>query len=184
MTKEILKKYHKKMMRLRIEEIPSFGLELELKKDLEWLEGLLQEEKEVGFCSPLSGRISIFKSGRKVFVSGEISIDLQIDCSRCLERFSYPLNSDFSLTLLPPMRRDVSSEIELKKEDLELNFYEGEEISISQIIREQIILSLPLNPICKASCQGLCPQCGSNLNLERCSCKGEFAYAFTHQKTF
>jgi uncharacterized protein len=64
---------------------------------------------------------------------------------------------------------------ELTAADLDLDFYTGEVIDLESIIREQIILTLPLKPLCSEDCRGLCTRCGVNLNQERCACKAETA---------
>ena len=67
-------------------------------------------------------------------------------------------------------KRELNAGAELEEEDLDLSFYEGEEIDLSPLVQEQIILALPTRPLCRESCKGLCPQCGVNLNVQTCTC--------------
>jgi len=61
----------------------------------------------------------------------------------------------------------------LRAEDLEFSLYEGEEVDLGPLIREQVLLALPTRPLCRDDCRGLCPQCGINLNHAECGCRVE-----------
>ncbi len=52
--------------------------------------------------------------------------------------------------------------------------YSGEKIDLSEFLKEQIVLSLPYKLLCKEDCKGLCPKCGTNLNIEKCNCKNNW----------
>jgi uncharacterized protein len=86
----------------------------------------------------------------------------------CVEAYDFVLEKDFSVVLVP--KRESKAEAELEEEDLDLSFYGGEEIDLSPLVQEQIILALPTRPLCRESCKGLCPQCGANLNVQTCAC--------------
>jgi len=60
--------------------------------------------------------------------------------------------------------------MELQKEDLDKEFYDGEVIDLDAIIQHQIILAIPFYPLCREDCKGLCPHCGINKNQETCQC--------------
>jgi uncharacterized protein len=62
-------------------------------------------------------------------------------------------------------------EREVEEDDLSTAFYENDEIDLGQLMREQFYLSLPMKPLCLDDCQGLCPQCGTNLNRGTCGCQ-------------
>ncbi|MBM4294554.1 MAG: DUF177 domain-containing protein, partial [Deltaproteobacteria bacterium] len=64
-----------------------------------------------------------------------------------------------------------AQEEELTAADLDVDFISGENIDLQGIVREQIILSMPLKPLCHEDCRGLCPGCGANLNREACTCE-------------
>ena len=66
-------------------------------------------------------------------------------------------------------RAKASSEIQ--EDDLTTAFYENETIDLGQLMREQFYLALPMKPLCREDCQGLCPQCGTNLNRGTCTCR-------------
>jgi uncharacterized protein len=66
---------------------------------------------------------------------------------------------------------DAEMGAELAEDDLDLYTYEGEEVDLSPLFREQVVLAVPFAPLCSEDCKGLCPQCGADRNLERCDCK-------------
>jgi uncharacterized protein len=104
-----------------------------------------------------------------------MSAAVELDCVRCLEPFRLDLEEALDLLFLPPSANAGSNkeEHELKDEDLAVSFYRDDEIDLSLLIREQLYLALPMKPICRADCAGLCPACGANLNLTRCDCARE-----------
>jgi uncharacterized protein len=63
----------------------------------------------------------------------------------------------------------------LSKADLDVDFYTREEVNLEAIVREQVLLTLPLKPLCRETCQGLCPRCGADLNRETCNCRRDEA---------
>ena len=80
--------------------------------------------------------------------------------------------ADFDLLLVPaPVA--AAAEEELSAADLDLDYYTGEVVDLQTILKEQIILMLPIKPLCEEVCKGLCPRCGANLNRETCHCQPE-----------
>jgi uncharacterized protein len=80
--------------------------------------------------------------------------------------------ADFDL-LLEPGPEPVIPEEELTAEELDLDFYQGDVIDLEKYLREQILLMVPLKPLCAETCKGLCPRCGADLNHEPCRCEAE-----------
>lgn len=121
-----------------------------------------------------SGELFIEKSGRDVFIKGEFSAGIEYPCSRCLEHFNLALDLTFKHMLRPLDRSDSeTSEKELLPEDLEYGYYEDDMIELDRLIEEHLILSLPMKPLCRESCRGLCSRCGANLNEVICDCNQE-----------
>jgi uncharacterized protein len=100
-----------------------------------------------------------------------------------LKEFPYPLSTTFELTLQPLKEAPSEEETELGSEEMELNFFEGGEIHLSEIACEQIFLEIPYKPLCQEGCKGLCPICGKDLNLSACECvKEELTSSFSALK--
>jgi uncharacterized protein len=111
------------------------------------------------------------KAGRKILVSGNVKTYLELECSRCLEHFTFPIDEKFQIVFEPYAPSDITDvEIELQKQDLDIETYKDDMIELDTIIREQILLALPMIPVCSDACKGLCPHCGENLNFQTCSC--------------
>ena len=104
---------------------------------------------------------------------GRVSTEVRLSCVRCLESFEMRIDEALDLTYLPASR-NVAPEGEedrgLDEEELAVGFYRDDEIDITHMVMEQIVLALPMKPVCRETCQGLCPECGSNRNVEPCAC--------------
>lgn len=109
--------------------------------------------------------------GRDVRVALSLNTVAVLSCSRCLRSFPFPVYANSRLTLcrIPP-EVAAKEELELSLEDLDTGYFEGEEIDLSDLIHEQIVLAFPMKPLCREECLGLCPQCGADLNTEPCQC--------------
>ena len=115
----------------------------------------------------------IMKTSSTIFIRGHLSLLLGINCGRCLEDINVPLGDDFAYTLVPE-KPETKEIIELEAEELEISFYQGDFIDLTPIICEQIILQIPIKPLCSEECKGLCPHCGTNLNIATCNCDTQF----------
>lgn len=156
----------------RIEDISKEGILIQEERDVDWLKGLVpdQTRSEVNFIAPISYTLDLSRSDSLVIVAGSISVKVELSCSRCLERFILSLNPEFNISLSPAQFKDLPAEMELQKEDLDKEFYDGEVIDLDAIIQHQIILALPFYPLCREDCKGLCSHCGVNKNQETCQC--------------
>lgn len=123
------------------------------------------------FEAPATVHVEYYRAGQELFFRGHIRGTVLGRCARCVEAYSFALEKDFSLVLVP--RRDLAAEVELNEEDLDLSFYQGDTVDLSPLVREQLLLALPTRPLCGEACKGLCPQCGVNRNLQTCQCTTE-----------
>jgi uncharacterized protein len=121
---------------------------------------------------PFSVRLSYYRSGMELFFAGLLKAEVTATCARCAEDFSVVSNRDFRFVLAPRSVGNLNGK-DLSVEDLEFSLYDGEEVDVSPLVREQLLLALPTRPLCQEGCRGLCPQCGANLNLESCGCSAE-----------
>ncbi|MEO5740667.1 MAG: DUF177 domain-containing protein [Vicinamibacterales bacterium] len=103
-------------------------------------------------------------------VVGRVTGEIELACSRCLESFTLPIVSDFDLRYIPRTENIGEGEREVEEDDLATAFYDDEHIDLTHLIMEQFQLALPMKPLCKDSCKGLCPECGTNLNTGTCNC--------------
>jgi uncharacterized protein len=108
-------------------------------------------------------------------VSGQLRGELELVCSRCLEPFTTPVATDFDLTYVPRTENVGEGELEVEEDDLSTAFYADDQIDLGQLIGEQFQLALPMKPLCRDDCRGLCPQCGTNLNTGACDCNTQWS---------
>jgi uncharacterized protein len=103
-------------------------------------------------------------------VKGDLSTRLEWACARCLEPVILDVQRNFDL-LYRPLGSDAGrAELSVTAAEAEVSYYEGEGLLLEDVIREQVLLAVPLKAICREDCKGLCPHCGKNLNSGQCSC--------------
>lgn len=154
-------------MKVVVEDIPFEGLNWESCEDGE---SFLIEEEGLSFPSPVNVDIRLVKEKRKVLLSGRIETELELACSRCLEACRHSLSTQLELVYYPsPFPGEGNKE--LNEKDLSVSYYREGIIDVREDVREAIILALPLKPLCRPGCRGLCPHCGLNLNEKECECR-------------
>jgi uncharacterized protein len=112
-----------------------------------------------------------------VEVEGRFDTEVRLTCSRCLKQFKTTLGADFAITysrdLPETTTREGGDEIEISAEQAGLIMYSGREIDLREALQEQVVMSMPVQPICGESCRGLCSKCGADLNAGDCNCPKE-----------
>ena len=158
-------------MKLNVHDIEDGGKQLVFDEPTEGLNDLLVhgEVHDFDFPAAVAVRLEYYRAGHELFFQGHISSNVVGHCGRCLEEYAFPLETDFNVVLVPKAETPAP-EAELSDDELDLSVYEGDEIDLAPLLREQIILALPTRPLCNEGCKGLCPGCGVNLNVEHCRC--------------
>lgn len=150
-------------MVIRVSEIPDEGIGIESVADLA---GAFCEE---GWSlERVSLRIARHGT-REVAVVGRFESITRQTCSRCLEPLETRVAADVDLHLLPAPGIRME-EVELHADDLEVDFYQGDLLDVGRLLRSEAHLALPMKPLCRPDCRGLCPVCGGNRNLTPCGC--------------
>ncbi len=119
---------------------------------------------------PVVLAFDVFKNRQEVRLVGRVSTVLELDCSRCLEPFTFAVDLPFDLLYLPHSENAGEGEVEIEDDDLQTAFYRDDVIDLGQLMKEQFYLALPMKPLCLEGCRGLCPHCGANLNQTTCDC--------------
>jgi uncharacterized protein len=108
----------------------------------------------------------------EIRVRGHLAVRMRCDCNRCLEPAEFPIDSSFDLYYRPAEATgDDEEEVEIDEGEAEIAFYPGDGIELKDVLREQILLSMPMQRVCREDCQGICPVCGQNRNLIKCGCE-------------
>lgn len=148
-------------MKFFIDRIPESGLEL---AESCLASRLDLNRPDIKFSQPLEVSARVSKGVNNISVSLRVSGAMEINCGRCLEEFKLPLN---------------------RKANLYFPIETRNEIDLTDNIREEVIISYPLKPLCRPDCRGLCPRCGQNLNQRKCQCQTKGAdNGFTQKASF
>jgi len=103
-------------------------------------------------------------------VKGKLDTSLEVPCARCLEPVVLPVERSFDLLYRPLGTDSGHEELSVTDAEAEIGYYQGEGLLLEDMLREQVLLALPLKTICRDDCKGLCPHCGKNLNEIQCAC--------------
>jgi uncharacterized protein len=134
-------------------------------------ERFAEDSETFRVVAPVSLEFDISKDKEHFRLVGGVETVVELPCSRCLEPFTRPVAARFDLRYQPHTHNKGEGEREIEEDDLSTAFYEGDEIDLGQLMREQFYLSLPMKPLCREDCRGLCVVCGTNLNAGACECK-------------
>jgi uncharacterized protein len=151
-----------KEMGIKINDIPPGGLTLELVRKLDLFDrGTASTE--------FTAVLSIKPAGSGILhISGRVQSAPVLECSRCLEGFAFGIDTDLNVDLAPVSSLGTEGEHELAGSELDMEFYEGDEIDPLGIIKEQLLISIPMVPLHSPVCKGLCSVCGTDLNKKEC----------------
>jgi DUF177 domain-containing protein len=132
----------------------------------------LPVEEEYRVLTPVVLAATVSKDKTTIRVAGRAVARLELACSRCLEAFEVPVDARFDLVYLPTpdTAAGEEEEAELADEDINTAFYRDGQVDLAEMLHEQLYLALPMKPLCRDDCKGLCPVCGANMNLTTCAC--------------
>ena len=140
--------------------------------------------KNVKKIHNVNAKIKLHKTATDIASDFEVDFVADLACIRCLEEFSKKLHVSIHLDYIEgkdPLSK--IEKIELHRMDIDTIYYKKSQIDVSVGIREAIIFALPIAPLCRENCLGLCPVCGRNLNKKKCDCKIEKVGLFTSKNT-
>jgi DUF177 domain-containing protein len=124
---------------------------------------------------PLICSGEVERAGDEIRIAGSLQTMIEANCSRCLEPARVEVSRQFDLFFRERDEQmfDEDEEVELDEEDTTTAFFTGTQLAIGDVLREQVLLALPMKILCTPDCKGLCPTCGTNLNLNTCNCPKE-----------
>ncbi|MGB6065059.1 MAG: DUF177 domain-containing protein [Desulfomonilaceae bacterium] len=159
-------------MKIRIEDIPEEGLELNFSREQDILSPALEtipESTGISIDPHIKGHVRISVSGDDIFLVGRVTALVHLQCSRCLTDFDVDKDTDINLVI----RRggtepSVGEEREPPEADAVLS--KGSEMDPGELIVQEVLLNVPMKPLCREDCQGLCPKCGALKGSKECTC--------------
>jgi len=147
--------------------------------DLQLKPGAVNFGEEAEQRGPLatSGRAEVIHEHRgpkevvpDIRLRGRYAGTFQVPCARCIEPVEIPLSAEFDLIFRPVGADADAPERSITASETEIGYYQKDSLLLEDVLREQVLLSLPVRTLCKPDCKGLCPRCGANRNTQPCSC--------------
>jgi uncharacterized protein len=148
-------------MKIVISDVPDKGLNLDLEEKIRL--------EDISVISPVSACLEFTKIDGEIILDGRLSAEIELDCSRCLIKFHRILEIPVNVVYRPIEEIDYDRR-ELKDDEMDMEFYKGDELDVQELLKEQIRLNIQMKPLCDENCRGLCPLCGTDLNMGTCSC--------------
>ena len=133
-----------------------------------------QEGDAYRVVAPVQMDLEIHKDKDRFRLTGTARTELELACGRCLEPFRMPFEGQIDVRYLPASELSTEDEREVTEGDLDTGYYRDDQIDLNELLREQFYLALPMKPLCRDDCAGLCPQCGTNLNTGTCQCTSQW----------
>jgi uncharacterized protein len=157
------------MVAVRLCDIPTEGLVLEYRHD----PGLLEPLGEgVRLPDPVDVRMTITPEEDRYLIQGDVRGRVRLECGRCLAPVTLPVMAPCAINAVP-LSGDATDEDrhELGRGDLDVTFFTGLVLNLDDLVREQLLLNIPMRPLCREGCLGLCPSCRKNRNEGPCGCR-------------
>ncbi len=134
-------------------------------------EELVLNDERLKILEPPQVHGRLVLKDQEVVLTGDVAAVLEVDCDRCLKAVSLPVETSFDLKYLTGQEYRTLNTAELKEEDLSVAVFDGEVIDIDEVVREQLLLSVPTHVLCDQACKGLCSVCGADRNSVICNCE-------------
>jgi uncharacterized protein len=104
-------------------------------------------------------------------LKGQFAGKFEVPCARCVDPVEIPLQAEFDLIFRPADADAEALERSITAPETEIGYYQGDSLLLEDVLREQVLLALPVRTLCKPDCKGLCPRCGENRNSHPCTCE-------------
>lgn len=106
----------------------------------------------------------------EIRIAGELRVEVEGTCDRCLDRAKYAIDNRFDLIYMPAEETAKNGEDEIGEAGADIGYYEGDGLELNDVLREVVLLALPMQLVCSENCRGICPLCGQNRNQQDCGC--------------
>ena len=133
-------------------------------------EDLNPVDERITLSGPATVSGKVRQAGNEVFVDGHVETRAQVECDRCLQPVEIPVNTDFALEYVTGSEYEAARAVELTEAEMSIAVFDGEVIDIDEIVKEQVVLTVPTRMLCREDCKGICPECGADRNSGECSC--------------
>ena len=122
---------------------------------------------------PLEGHARMRRTNQGLLVDGWVDLTLKLTCTRCLKDFEQPMHVTFEELFYPTIDVFTGMPVPALDEEEFFPLDDHHQLDLTEAVRQNVLTALPMVTICQEDCQGLCPQCGKDLNLGPCACEPE-----------
>jgi uncharacterized protein len=127
----------------------------------------------IGVSVLIKGKVKLTRTNRGILVNGTISTRIPLECSRCLKTYDHNLNFDIEEEYFPVIDVNSGILVEIPDDPGSFTIDEHHILDLSEAIRQNALLTIPMKPLCREDCAGLCTKCGIDLNEDQCKCEKE-----------
>ena len=118
------------------------------------------------------GTVNLLRTNKSIWVSAGLDSALDFECGRCLTPYSHPIHLDVEAEYIPTLNPLTGAKVTPPADDTDYFLISQSHIlDLTEIVGEYAIMAMPMKPLCRQECAGLCPTCGSDLNWTRCACE-------------
>lgn len=132
-------------------------------------------------CHHIEGNVKLIRIAKGILVRGKFDTETQLTCGRCLRIFTFPFVFEVDDEYYPAIDIATGEPIDLSEDPSTFVIDEHHILDLRELFRQSTLLGVPMKPLCRPECSGLCPECGADLNYETCDCsfhpKSQFAAA-------
>jgi DUF177 domain-containing protein len=121
---------------------------------------------EARLAGPITGHARLHRTNESIVVDGVAHIPVLLECSRCLTEFTTTLDVPLRETFYPSIDIETGLPVRLPEDEAAFTIDDHHQIDLREAIRQNLVLTLPIQPLCREDCKGLCPECGRDLNVE------------------
>jgi uncharacterized protein len=125
----------------------------------------------IGVKTRVEGTVKLTRTNRGILVQGTLTGKIPVECSRCLKVFDYPLTINIEEEYFPVIDVYSGTPLEIPGELGSFTIDEHHILDLSEAIRQNALLAIPMKPLCREDCAGLCQSCGKDLNAGQCDCE-------------
>jgi uncharacterized protein len=124
----------------------------------------------IGVSTKVEGKVRLTRTNRGILVQGNLYGNVPVECSRCLNVFDYPLTISIEEEYFPVLDVNSGTPLEIPDEPGSFKIDDHHILDLNEAIRQNALLAIPMKPLCRKDCAGLCQTCGKDLNIGQCDC--------------
>ena len=130
-------------------------------------------DKDLDVVQPLRGRVKFLRTGEGILVTGHVQTAANLPCRRCLTPVVVPVVVDLEEQFHPSIDLVTGQALPAEGQEEATRIDARHMLDLTEVVRQNLLLAVPVSALCSEQCRGLCPECGKNLNEGACSCQRE-----------